>query len=236
MTAGEPTASGLRRAAEAVLGYLAETDPLPPAACDAIIGFGVFDLALPRFCGELFIHGAGRRIILCGGIGAGTGNLGGPEADAWRAELRKSHPQIPDDEVLVENRSTNTAENITFTAELLKRADPAGGFGVGIHTAIIVASPSRLRRVRLTMAALQPAVHVVRQVPRFTFDAEQALYARHGIDYNDHLAGEIDRIVDYPKRGWVAAEPLPPEIARAHAVLHAAIDKPASDPSYPTLP
>ena len=54
-----------------------------------------------------------------------------------------------------------------------------------------------------------------------TFEREQSLYASQGFDYTEHLAGELDRIRDYPARGWIVAEPLPPPIAAAHAVLRA---------------
>lgn len=212
----------LQRAAEHALAYLGATDPLPTSPVDAIVGFGVFDLQLPRFCGDLYTRGLAPRIVFTGGLGAGTGNLGGPEADAWREALRRAYPEITDDRVILENRSTNTAENIAFTAALLARLHPALAFGRGLRTAIVVASPSRLRRVMLTLRKLQPAVRVIRQRPPCSLATEAALYAAHRVDYLAHLAGELDRLVDYPRRGWIAAEPLPPEIAAAHAVLRQA--------------
>ncbi len=209
----------LRAAAATALAYLAATDPAPATPVDAIIGFGVFDLRLPSFCGDLFRAGAAPRLIFTGGIGAGTGALGGPEADAWRDALRRTHPEIPDTAVILENRSTNTAENIAFTAALLAREHPALAFGAGLRTAIIVTSPSRLRRVRLTLRHLQPELRVTGLLPPHTFESEARLYAANGFDYLDHLAGELDRIVDYPARGWIAAEPLPPALAAARARL-----------------
>lgn len=216
-----PNDSRVRAAAEQILAYLAETDPLPSSPAEAIIGFGVFDLALPRFCAELYVRGMAPQIVFTGGIGGGTGNLGGPEADVWRAEVRRTHPEIPDAAFILENQSTNTAENIEYTAALLTRNYPNLAFGVGIKSAIIVASPSRLRRVRLSMAKRQPGVHTIRQLPRVDFAAEHALYERQGVDYFDHLAGEIDRLTTYAVRGWIAAEPMPPEIAAAGEVLKA---------------
>ena len=214
-----PSIDPRRAAAEKILHYLAEVDTAPTAAVDAVIGFGVFDLALPRYCAELFIRGIAPRIVFTGGIGAGTGDLGGPEAKVWREELRRSHPNIPDNVFVLENRSTNTSENIDFTAELLSRKHPELAFGEGIKAAAIVASPSRLRRVRLSMRKRQPAVRVIRMLPSVDFAAEQALYERQGIDYYAHLLGELDRITTYPARGWIAAEPLPTEIVAAGEVL-----------------
>jgi len=210
-----------RAAAEHILAYLGETDPAPAEPADAVIGFGVFDLRLPVFCGELYSRGLARTIIFTGGIGAGTGRLGGPEAEVWRRTLRQSHPDIPDSAVLVERRSTNTAENIAFTAELLAREHPALAFGPGVRTVLVVASPSRLRRVWLTLQKLLPALRVVRQRPACNLGTECELYAANGVDYFTHLSGELDRLATYSARGWIAAEVIPAEIVSAHAVLRA---------------
>lgn len=207
-------------AARIAFDYLAATDPWPAAPADAVIGFGTFDLALARFCGELHARGRARRIIFTGGIGAGTADLGQPEADAWAAELFRTSPGIPRNAVILENRSTNTAENIAFTAALLARDFPALAFGGGLRTALVVASPSRLRRVKLTLQHLQPSVAITRCRPAATFEIEAALYAAKGFDYSAHLRGELDRIVAYPARGWIALEPLPPAIAAARRTLH----------------
>ena len=209
-----------QNAAHEVFAYLAATDPLPPAPADAILGFGMFDLSLPVFCGELYAQGRAPRIIFTGGIGAGTGDLGQPEADAWRDALFDAYPDFPHERLIIENRSTNTAENIAYTAALLERDHPTLVFGRSLQTALVVASPSRMRRVKLTLQHLQPALRVIRCLPRATsFDREHALYAAQGQDYFAHLVGELDRIVGYPTRGWIAAEPLPPAIAAAHTIL-----------------
>jgi uncharacterized SAM-binding protein YcdF (DUF218 family) len=212
----------LLAAARRTLAYLAATDDAPAAPVDAILGFGVFDLRLPVFCGELFQQGAAPRIIFTGGVGAGSGRLVAPEAEAWRAALRQAYPAIPDSAVILEPRSTNTAENIAFTSALLARDFPDLAFGRGLRRVIVVASPSRLRRVRLTLAHLQPNLTVIRRLPPVSLESEWAAYGLQGIDYIAHLAGELDRLVDYPAKGWIAAEPLPPEIAAAHTVLRAA--------------
>jgi hypothetical protein len=214
-----PTVKETRASAERVFDYLAETDALPVAICDAVIGFGVFDLTLPRFCGDLYISGCVRRIIFTGGVGAGSADLGQPEADAWCAELLRAHPGIPRGHIILENLSTNTGENVRFTTELLARKHPNLSLGRGIKTVIVVASPSRLRRVRLTLQHRHPQLHILGRHPGASFEEELALYAGKGIDLVAHLAGELDRIVDYAARGWILPEPLPPPIAAAHQVL-----------------
>jgi hypothetical protein len=205
-------------------GAAGATDPRPAAPVDAIVGFGTFDLGLPRLCGDLHGRGMAPLIIFTGGIGAGTADLGQPEADAWRAELRRSHPMIEDEQVILENRSTNTAENIRFTEELLARLHPGQAFGAGVRTVIGVASPSRLKRVALTWQKLQPTIPLSRQRPlTATYATERALYEAKGFDYDAHLCGELDRIVDYAERSWIVAEALPENIVLAHARLRAAL-------------
>jgi hypothetical protein len=202
-----------------VLAYLSETDPAPTDRVDAVIGFGTFDLALPVFCTEVFVRTPARKIIFTGGVGAGSADLGEPEADAWAKAALTTHRELRPEHLILENRSTNTAENIHFTAALLAREYPDFKFGAGLNHAIIVASPSRLRRVKLTLQHLQPSLRATRMLPAVDFDREFAEHERKGIPYLAHLSGELDRIVSYPARGWIAEERLPGEIAEAHATL-----------------
>lgn len=206
-------------AARTALDYLAATDPLPALPADAVIGFGMFDVALASFCGELYATGRARRIVFTGGIGAGTADLGKPEADAWQQQLVTTHPHIPPEDVLIENRSTNTAENIAFTQQMLLRANARSSLGQRIKSVLVVASPSRLRRVKLTLACLHPELEVIRRLPAWSFDRERAAYEAKGIDYLRHLLGELDRIVEYADRGWIVREPLPPELLAAQREL-----------------
>lgn len=209
----------LLEAARTALDYLAATDPLPARAADAVIGFGTFDLTLASFCGQLYTAGHARRIVFTGGLGAGTADLGKPEADAWQQQLAATYPRIPAEHVLIENRSTNTGENIAFTQQMLLRSDARNSLGQGIKNVLIVASPSRLRRVKLTLACMHPALEVTRVLPAWNFDHERTLHEAKGIDYLRHLLGELDRIVEYAERGWIAREPLPPHLLTAQSQL-----------------
>jgi len=213
-----------RAAAECAHCYLSEVDALPLASVDAVIGFGMFDVALASFCGELYAQSRVRRIIFTGGIGAGTADLGRPEADAWCEQLARSHPAIPSERVILENRSTNTAENIAFTTRYLSEHHPDLTFGHSVKTALIVASPSRLRRVKLTLEKMQPTLRVFRCLPTFAqFVREYALYESKGLNYPAHLAGELERLTTYPARGWITPEPMPEAIMDAYRTLSRAL-------------
>jgi uncharacterized SAM-binding protein YcdF (DUF218 family) len=206
--------------ASAIFDYLSTEDSLGTGPYDAIVGFGMFDVSLARFCGDLFQARLAPRIVFTGGIGAGTGNLGGPEAEVWREELRRSHPAIPDAAVILESRSTNTGENVAFTTALLERDYPDLAFGRGLRRIIVVASPTRLRRVWLTLRRQHPDLALTRRLPSGTsLETDRALYQAQGIDYVAHLVGELDRIEQYPARGFILPEALPVEVQLARQAL-----------------
>ena len=198
--------------------WLAMREDLPSSAADAVIGFGHFDLGIPRRCAEIVRQGLAQHVVFTGGIGAGTADLGRSEADAFREVLLKEAPGLAD-RVVVENRSTNTAENIRFTEDLLRRDHPALAFGEGIRSVLLVATPCRQRRVRQTWEKLRPDVPAHNAPPPITCEQMAALYAAKGQSFTAQLLGEWERLRDYPARGWIVDSPIPPEIDAAAKAL-----------------
>jgi uncharacterized SAM-binding protein YcdF (DUF218 family) len=205
-------------AEQTLFNWLALRDPLPASPAHVVIGFGHFDLAIPRQCAELVRRGAALRIIFTGGIGAGTADLGQPEADAFAAELAKKHADLAR-KALIENRSTNTGDNIRFTRELLQSLDPPLPFGKAIRSVLLVATPCRQRRVWLTWQKVVPEVTAWNVPPPTTYDSLRSLYATKGEDIRVQLVGEYERIRDYPARGWIAEDQIPPKIHEAARIL-----------------
>src|SRR5437879_6538844 len=67
---------------------------------------------------ELFLEGWAPLLIFAGGLGAITRHLWRePEADQFASIAIGMG--VPKDRILVENRSTNTGENVRFTKQLL---------------------------------------------------------------------------------------------------------------------
>lgn len=203
--------------AERLFRYLYVKDV--PLKADLIIGFGHFDMEIPRQCGRLYEAGFAPRLLLTGGVGAGSANLGQPEGMAFFEVLQREFPDIPEADIVVESRSTNTTENITFSDAALRAADGDFCFGKGIRSVLAVASPYRQRRVALTMQKLYPDIMVINTPPTSTFVAQRALFALKGQDLVPLLAGEVERLEKYAALGYIAEEPLPPEIREAYAVL-----------------
>ena len=197
--------------------YLSARRPLPEwMDADAVVGFGHFDLRIPRRCADLRAAGRARLIVFTGGLGAGTADLGMPEADAFAAELVRSRPGVARVEIIRENQSTNTGENIRFTSDLLLRRHPGKAFGRGIHSAVLVATPARMRRVWLTFRAIVPEVEAWCMPPDSDFGQDDVLYRAKGQDLLATMMGELDRLATYPARGWIVREAIPlPVLAAA---------------------
>ena len=177
-----------------------------------IIGFGHFDLKIPHRCGALFEQGLAEHIIFTGGIGSGTADLGKPEAQAFADTLSVAHPAIPNSALLIEDKSTNTSENIQFTAKKLEQQWPNFTFGKEIKQAILVSNAYRQRRVWLTCKRNLPNITFFNAPPKTTFEQELDMFSNKGFDFVDLLVGEIDRIIAYGEKGYLAIEEIPPKI------------------------
>jgi len=207
--------------ARVLFGFLYLRDPEIVAA-DAVIGFGHFDLKIPRRCLELHRSGLAPLIVFSGGMGAGTADLGQPEARAFLDEVR-AQGGVDEGAVVFEDRSTNTGENVEATTRLLKDEGRPFGSDGGIHTALIVANAYRQRRVDLTCRLHHPGVRWINAPPATSFDEEIAMYADKGQDLVPFLSGEMQRLRDYPARGFCLPADIPPEVLAAHERLEARV-------------
>jgi uncharacterized SAM-binding protein YcdF (DUF218 family) len=189
------------------------------SCADAAIGFGHFDLKIPQRCGELYINGYARKIIFTGGIGSGTADLGKAEAVAFREELEQDYPAIPAEAVILETTSTNTSENIQFTARKLAHCYPDFTFDDQIKKAIIVANAYRQRRVWLTCIKNLPQVAFYNMPPPTTFEKELRLFSERGSDFLELLVGEIDRLIRYAEAGYIVHEAIPQKICDNYVAL-----------------
>lgn len=210
-------------ARQVVLEYLAEADPWPAAEADLVLGLGHFDRDIPRCCAALVRAGRARGIVFSGGIGAGSGDFTRPEAEEFLEQLRREEPQWVERVVAVEPRSTNTGENIAFTGALLAATRPTLAPGAGLRRLIVVTTPCRLRRARATVRRHWPDVAVSGATPAWSLAGEEAKYRAQGQDLAAQLVGEVERLVAYPARGFIAPVEVPPEVLAAARQLGARI-------------
>ncbi|MFW5726223.1 MAG: YdcF family protein [Bacteroidota bacterium] len=190
-----------------------------PRAADVIIGFGHFDMNIPKRCCELYLRGLGKKIIFTGGVGAGSADFKNAEAIEFFQYARRFFPEIPPEDILIEDHSTNTGENIRFSIQLIKNHQPGFNFDRGISSAILVATPARQLRVYLTVLQHLPHIELINLPPDLSLDDNVTLFAEKGEDFTRQLTGEIYRLLEYPAKGLCAPVEVPHDITKHYKIL-----------------
>ena len=96
-----------------------------PAKADCILVLGSHDLRVPERAAELYLQGFSSLIVMSGGLGNFTKDMW-KEKEADKFAAIAIQMGVPGKAILIENKSTNTGENILFTQKLLakKNLDP----------------------------------------------------------------------------------------------------------------
>lgn len=185
---------------------------LAPAGC--IIVLGSHDPRVAERAAEVFLGGWAPLVVLSGNLGSLTSGLWQrPEAEIF-ADVAAA-AGLPRERMLLEPRATNTAENVTFTRELLAAR------GLHPRRAIAVQKPYMERRTLATFQQRWPELDAIVTSPQIAFDAypNQAI----GRDQVIHImVGDLQRLIVYGERGWSAPQTVPPEVMEAFDGLVAA--------------
>ncbi|MBL7763950.1 MAG: YdcF family protein, partial [Chitinophagaceae bacterium] len=148
---------------------------------------------------------------MSGGLGNFTQDLWTEsEADQFAAIAIKKG--VPAKSVLIENKSTNTGENILFTQRLLKEkgADP--------QNFIVVQKPYMERRSYATFKKHWPDKNLIVTSPQISFDD----YPTEEIPLErviNIMIGDLQRIKFYPAKGFQVYQGIPVEIWGAYERL-----------------
>jgi uncharacterized SAM-binding protein YcdF (DUF218 family) len=186
---------------------------LSPA--DVIMVLCSYDLAVAERGAQLFLEGWAPLLIFSGGLGAITKHLWTvPEADQFAAIAVATG--VPRDKILIENRSTNTGENVRFTRQLLaeRGLDPA--------KFILVQKPYMERRAYATFMKVWPGKELVVTSARVSFDDYLARYSSDALSVDDVIGimvGDLQRIRLYPAKGFQIAQDIPADVWAAYEAL-----------------
>jgi uncharacterized SAM-binding protein YcdF (DUF218 family) len=171
---------------------------------DAILVMGSHDLRVAERGAQLFLEHWAPRLIFSGGLGNLTrGIWDRPEADLF-AEIAM-RMGVPREAILIENRSTNTGENIQFTKALLAelQLDP--------QKFILVHKPYMERRAFATFRKVWPEKEGLVTSPQISFEdyPNQEISKREVIGI---MVGDLQRIRLYPAKGFQIPQEIPPEV------------------------
>jgi len=178
---------------------------------DAILVLCSHDMAVATRGAQLFLEGWALLLIFSGGQGSITSRLWQePEADLFARIAEEMG--VPRDRILVENKSTNTGENVLFTRRLLSEC------GIDPRSFIVVQKPYMERRSYATFKKVWPEKELVVTSPRVSLDEYLTKYSHDSLSADDVISimvGDLQRIRDYPERGFQIHQEIPEDVLRA---------------------
>jgi len=208
-----PMNERVRLLAETIWNYHHMNHDLERA--DAILVLCSHDTAVAERGAQLFHEGWAPLLIFSGGQGAITKQLWTePEADRFaRIAIDRG---VPAGSILVENQSTNTGENVEFTRRLL------AGRGLDPASFILVQKPYMERRTYATFMKRWPEKRAVVTSPQVSFAEYLARYSNDALTDDDVIGimvGDLQRIRDYPARGFQIPQEIPAAVREAFEEL-----------------
>ena len=202
-----------RRLAQVLWDYHQMHHDLAPS--DAILVLCSHDLRVAERGAELFLHRWAPLLIFSGGRGSITRSLmTTPEADQFAAIAARMG--VPGDRIVIENRSTNTGENVEFTRALLEAR------GLAVRSFIVVQKPYMERRSYATFRKLWPGPEVRVTSPRVSMDEYLRSYGHASLTARDVISimvGDLQRIRVYAERGFQIPQEIPDAVWAAYEEL-----------------
>jgi uncharacterized SAM-binding protein YcdF (DUF218 family) len=182
---------------------------------DAILVLCSHDRKVAERGAELFLNEWAPLLIFSGGLGSITRDIWTePEANQF-AEIAIAMG-VPKESVLIENKSTNTGENILFTKHLL------GERNIDPQKFIVVQKPYMERRAFATFRKIWPEKNVLVTSPQVSFDEYLDSYSARELSSDDVISimvGDLQRIKIYAEEGFQIHQEIPEEVWSAYEEL-----------------
>ena len=193
-----------------------------PQKADVIVGFGNFNTDIARRAAELYLQGYAPKVLFTGGLGRNTEGLL-PEPEAVRFARVAMECGVPEKDILLEEKSTNTKENIDFTRDLLQQQGIAHNHILGVH------QPFMERRIAAAMGVYWSEQSFSVTSPQVTIPEYLRRAKEQGISENASVSvivGDFQRIELYAQKGYQLPQYIPPEAWEAfHTLVAMGFDK-----------
>ena len=186
-----------------------------PEKADCIVGFGNFNTDIARRAAELYLQGYAPKVLFTGGLGRNTEGLL-PEPEAVRFARVAMECGVPEEDIILEDKSRNTAENILFTREKLGELGMMQPRVLGVH------QPFMERRIKAAMGAYWPDLAFQVTSPQVTIPEYLHRAKQQGISENASISvivGDFQRMELYAQKGWQLPQTIPEEAWQAFREL-----------------
>lgn len=182
---------------------------------EAVLVLCSHDTAVAERGAQLYLEGWAPLLVFSGGLGVITKNLWSePEAELFASVARGMG--VPDSDILVETRSTNTGENVQFSRALLE------GRGLRPRSLILVQKPYMERRTYATFKNYWPGPRVVVTSPQVSFEEYLKGYSNRALTEDDVvgiMVGDLQRLRVYPAKGFQIPQEIPADVWAAYEEL-----------------
>ena len=178
---------------------------------DCILALGSHDLRVAERAAELYLQEYAPLVIMSGGLGNFTKDMWTEkEADQFATIAIKKG--VPEKNILIENQSSNTGENILFTQKLLeeKKLNP--------QSFIVIQKPYMERRSYATFKKHWPDKDLIVTSPQISFEE----YPTNDIPVEkviNIMVGDLQRIKLYPEKGFQIYQDIPADVWNAYETL-----------------
>jgi uncharacterized SAM-binding protein YcdF (DUF218 family) len=178
---------------------------------DCILVLGSHDTRVAERGAELYLKHWAPLLIFSGGLGRLTSEVWTEtEADQFAAIALKMG--VPSEAIIIENKSTNTGENILFTRQLLQEKS------LNPETFIVVQKPYMERRSYATFKKQWPGKDIIVTSPQISFDD----YPTNDLPLEkiiNIMVGDLQRIKLYAERNFQIAQEIPEDVWYAYEQL-----------------
>ena len=179
--------------------------------CDAILVLGSNDTRVAEYAAQLFLKKWAPKIVFSGGVGKLTEGMFGCSEAKFFSKIALERG-VPKDKIYLEELSTNTGENIEFTKKLITKQ------GLNIKNILLVQKPFMERRSFATFKKKWPEINLCVSSPQIKFSN----YANEILTMEDIInvmVGDLQRIKEYPAKGFQIHQDIPPSVLQAFEKL-----------------
>ncbi len=189
--------------AQKIWNYLCLNDEVKEADCMLVLGS--HDVSVAERAADIYLEGLTPLIVFSGGFGYLT-------QDLWRVSEAETFAEIaikrgvPESAILIENKSTNTGENVVFSMQLLK------AHNIKPSSFILVHKPYMERRTYATFRNYHKEVPISVTSPQISMTD---YFSSVDISYETFLStlvGDLYRIRTYSSKGFQIPQDIPEDV------------------------
>ncbi|TGL85789.1 YdcF family protein [Leptospira congkakensis] len=195
--------------ASLIWDFLNVKDYLPKT--DLIFVLCSHDIRVAHYAVDLYKRKLANRILFSGGLNFFTKHIfDNSEAETF-AQIALQN-KIPKEHILIENKSTNTGENIQFSKKLLKDCN------FKINSIIAIQKPSMTLRIKQTITKQWPDIEFHISSPDYSLIDGPHSNINLFMIINE-IVGDLQRIIIYPKLGFQSHISVPESIISVYNIL-----------------